>query len=64
MKFDWEYLKIKLSSRKLWVSVASFFALLMTALGKTESETTQMTAIIMAGAVVIGYLVANGLEDR
>ena len=64
MKFDWEYLKIKLTSRKLWVSVSSFIALLMTACGSTENEIAQMTAIVMAGAVVIGYLVANGLEDN
>lgn len=64
MKFDWEYLKIKLTSRKLWISVASFVTLLMTAKGSTESEIAQITSIIMAGAVVVGYLIANGLEDR
>lgn len=64
MMFDWEYFKIKLTSRKLWISIASFVTLILTAIGKTESEIAQVTAIIMAGAVVVGYLIANGLEDR
>jgi len=31
--------------------------------GAAESEAAQITALIMAGATVIGYLVAEGLAD-
>ena len=53
----------KLTSRKLWAAVASFVALLIVATGHTESEAAQMTAIIMAGASVIAYIVGQGLVD-
>lgn len=56
-------MKRKLCSRKLWMSVASFVSLMIVALGGTESEATQITALIMAGASVIGYVVGEGLAD-
>lgn len=63
MKFSWEYVKIKLSSRKLWLSVIAFVTLVMQAIGLSENEVAQAGAIIMAGAVVIGYCIGNGLKD-
>lgn len=63
MKFSWEYVKIKLSSRKLWLSVIAFVTLVMQAVGLSENEVAQAGAIIMAGAVVIGYCIGNGLKD-
>lgn len=60
MKIDWER---KLTSRKLWLSVASFVTMLMIYFGKSESEAAQVAAIIMAGATVIGYVVGEGLAD-
>ncbi len=59
-KIDW---KRKLTSRKLWISVASFVALLIVAFGGTESAATQVTSIIMAGATVISYIIGEGLAD-
>ena len=53
----------KLTSRKLWTAIASFVALLIVATGHTESEAAQMTAIIMAGASVIAYILGEGLVD-
>ena len=53
----------KLSSRKLWVSVASFVSMLVIALGKSQSEATQISALIIAGATVIAYVVGEGLID-
>ena len=53
----------KLTSRKLWLSIASFVAMLLVALGKTEAVATQVTGLIMAGATVIGYVLAEGLAD-
>lgn len=60
MKIDW---KRKLTSRKLWLSVASFVTMLMIYFGKSESEAAQVAAIIVAGATVIGYVVGEGLAD-
>jgi len=60
MKIDW---KKKLTSRKLWLAVASFVSMLVIALGGTESESTQVAALIMAGATVIGYIIGEGLAD-
>lgn len=57
---DW---KRKLTSRKLWLSVAEFVSMLYIALGGAESVAAQITAIIMAGAGVIGYVIAEGLTD-
>lgn len=53
----------KLTSRKLWLAIAEFVSMLMIALHYTESEATQIAALIMAGAGVIGYMVGEGLAD-
>ena len=63
MKFSWEVVKIKLSSRKLWLSVIAFVTLILQAMGMSENEVAQISAIIMAGAVVIGYCIGNGLKN-
>lgn len=55
--------KRKLTSRKLWVSVCGFASLMVVATGGTESEAAQVSAIIMAGATVVGYVVGEGLAD-
>ena len=57
---DW---KRKLTSRKLWLAIAEFVGMLMIAFGYAESTATRVTAIIMAGAGVIGDLIAEGLAD-
>lgn len=59
-KIDWQR---KLTSRKFWISIASFVSLLVVAFGGAESTATQVTAIIMAGATVIGYTIGEGLAD-
>ena len=59
-KIDW---KRKLTSRKFWLSIASFVSMLMVALGQAESTATQVTSLIMAGATVIGYVIGEGLAD-
>ena len=57
---DW---KRKLTSRKLWTAVASFISMMIVATGGTENAATQVTAIIMAGATVIAYIIGEGLTD-
>lgn len=59
-KIDWYR---KLTSRKLWLSIASFVSMLLIALGKPEATATQVTSLIMAGATVIGYVIGEGLAD-
>ena len=58
---DW---KRKLTSRKLWLSIASVISMLMVALNYTENQAAQVAALIMAGATVIGYVLGEGLADN
>ena len=53
----------KLTSRKLWVAVAAFISLMITALGGTEDSASQATALVMAGATVMAYIIGEGLAD-
>lgn len=61
MKIDW---KRKLTSRKLWTSIASFVSMLLIFFGHAESEATKVAALIMAGASIIGYVIGEGLADQ
>ena len=51
-KIDWVR---KLTSRKLWTAVASFVSMMILATGGT--------ALIMAGASVVAYIIGEGLTD-
>ena len=53
----------KLTSRKFWIALAGFITPLLLAFGVAEHTTTQIVAIIMAGADVIVYLFAEGKAD-
>lgn len=53
----------KLTSRKFWLSIASFVSMIVIATGGTESTASQIAALIMAGATVIGYAIGEGLAD-
>lgn len=57
---DW---KRKLTSRKFWAAVADFVGMLLIALRVDEGSATQVTALIMAGAGVIAYIIGEGLTD-
>ena len=59
-KIDW---RRKLTSRKLWLSVASFVTMLFIYFGGSESEAAQISSLIMAGASIIGYVIGEGLSD-
>lgn len=48
---------------KILLAVASFVSMLIVAFGGTDNEATQVAAIIMAGATVIGYILGEGLTD-
>lgn len=53
----------KLTSRKLWASIASFVSMMIVATGGTEGVATKVTALIMAGASIIAYIIGEGLTD-
>lgn len=57
---DW---KSKLTSRKFWAAVASFVGMLIIFFKGTEETATQVTALIMAGASVVAYIIGEGLAD-
>lgn len=60
MKIDW---KRKLSSRKLWLAVATFVSMLLVFFGASDSVATQVASIIMQGGVIIAYIIAEGWAD-
>lgn len=53
----------KLTSRKFWMAVASFVAMLIVAFGGSEAVASQVTALIIAGATVVAYILGEGLTD-
>ena len=55
--------KEKLTSRKFWVSVCNFVSMLIIALGGAQDTATKITALIMAGATMIAYIIGEGLRD-
>lgn len=56
--------KQKLTSRKLWVAVAEFVGMLLVVVfGVAEDTVAQVTALIMAGAGALAYVIAEGLVD-
>lgn len=60
MSIDW---KRKLSSRKMWAAICALATNLIIAFGGTQETAVQVTAIIMAGASVIAYIIGEGLVD-
>lgn len=55
--------KKKLTSRKFWMAVVAFVTPLMLAFGVSENDAAQIVAIIMAGADVVAYIIAEGMVD-
>ena len=53
----------KLTSRKLWLALADFVSMLIIFFGYAEDTATQVSALIMGGAGVLGYIIAEGLSD-
>lgn len=61
MKIDW---KRKLTSRKLWVSVAGFVAGMVVIFGGQQETADKVSGAILSGAAVVGYVLGEGLVDR
>jgi len=53
----------KLSSRKLWVAIAGFVSGLIVAFDGDAETAETIGALILQGAAVLGYLIAEGLAD-
>ena len=51
----------KLTSRKFWLAVAAFVTELIVVLRGNAELAESVSAIIMAGATVIAYIVGEGL---
>lgn len=60
MQIDW---KRKLTSRKLWISLANFVSMLYIYFGHAVSDGEKIAAIILAGGTLIGYVIGEGLAD-
>lgn len=60
MKIDWVR---KLTSRKFWAAVIGFVVPLLIAFGVSEEVAAQVSSIIMSGAALIAYIIAEGLVD-
>ena len=56
---DW---KAKLTSRKLWLAVAGLVTGIIT-LMKPDTDTTQITGLILSLGSVVAYIVGEGLVD-
>lgn len=56
-------IKRKLCSRKFWAAIATFVSMLVVAFGESQEVATKVTALIMAGAAVVAYIVGEGLID-
>lgn len=60
MKIDW---KRKLTSRKFWISLATFVSMMIVACGGSQDKATQIVSLIMAGAAVVSYVIGEGMAD-
>lgn len=59
-KIDW---KKKLTSRKFWVALIGFISSLLVAFNVDSGSVEQITSIIMSGATLIAYILAEGFVD-
>lgn len=53
----------KLTSRKFWVAVAGFVSGLIVAMNGDAEIAETISGLILQGAAVLGYLLAEGLAD-
>ena len=57
---DW---KRKLTSRKFWLAVTTFVSMLVFYFTGDAENAEKISALIMAGATVIAYIIGEGLAD-
>ena len=57
---DW---KRKLSSRKFWLSLASFISSLLVAFNVAEDTVTKIVAIVSSLGAVVAYVISEAIID-
>ena len=60
MKIDW---RRKLSSRKFWMALIGFITPMLYLFNVAETDVATITSIIMSGASLIAYILAEGFID-
>lgn len=60
MKIDW---KRKLTSRKFWMAIATFVTMFIIYFTGDAENAEKVSALIMAGASVVAYIIGEGLAD-
>lgn len=60
MKIDWQR---KLTSRKLWLAVATFVAGLIIIFDGDAEMVETISGCIMSGGAVVAYIIGEGLAD-
>ena len=53
----------KLTSRKLWLAIAGFVSGLIIAFDGEAEVAETVSGLILQGASILGYLIAEGLAD-
>lgn len=53
----------KITSRKFWLAITNFVAMLLAASGMPENEVAQIVALIMAGAGIAAYIFGEAWAD-
>ena len=53
----------KLTSRKLWVAIAGFVSGLIIAFDGDAETAENISGLILQGASVLGYIIAEGMTD-
>jgi uncharacterized membrane protein len=53
----------KLASRKFWLALVNFVTNILVAVNVPENQIAQVAALIMAGAGLIAYVLAEGFVD-
>jgi len=56
-------LKRKLTSRKFWLALVGFITPILVMYKVPQETIAQVTSIIMAGATLIAYILAEGFTD-
>ena len=56
-------IKRKLTSRKFWLALIGFITPILVMYKVPQETITQVTSIIMAGATLIAYILAEGFTD-
>lgn len=59
-KIDWAK---KLCSRKFWLAVVTFLTNLFVLIGLPDNVIAQICTTIMSGAVIVAYIIGEGMID-